>query len=235
MKVLVVEDDFNIRQGLSELLQSHGYQVIEASNGEIGFEKFRSEHPDLICLDVMMPKKSGYDLCRSIRVTNEEIPIIFITAKAEEIDKVLGLELGADDYILKPFGSHEVIARIRAITRRVYREKLKTASSPFVFGDLQVEPSELRARRIDDKCETSSNPIELTLREISILELFMRNPGKVLDRDAILDHAWGKNYVPNSRTLDQTISALRKKIELDPKNPKLIQTVHGSGYRFVSF
>ncbi|HMO18160.1 MAG TPA: response regulator transcription factor [Oligoflexia bacterium] len=233
MKVLIVEDDTNIRMGLSELLSGHGYDVIEASNGETGLEKFRSDNPDLVCLDIMMPKKSGYDLCRAIRAVNEEIPIIFITAKAEEIDKVLGLELGADDYILKPFGSHEVIARIRAITRRAYREQLKTAISHFVFGDLQVEPSELRARRLLSSGELNEEVIDLTLREISILELFARNSGKVLDRDVILDHAWGKNYIPNSRTLDQTISTLRKKIESDPKNPKLIQTVHGSGYRYA--
>lgn len=225
MKVLIVEDDLNIRQGLTDLLGNHGYEVVEAGDGNEGLVRFKEAKPDFVCLDIMMPGKTGYDLCRAIRAIDEDVPIVFITAKAEEIDKVLGLELGADDYILKPFGAHEVIARMRAITRRVFREQRRTAVSSFAFGDLSVEPSELRARR-------GPAQIELTLRELTILELFARNPGKVLDRDLILDHAWGKGYVPNSRTLDQTISTLRRKIELDPKSPQLIQTVHGAGYRF---
>ena len=225
MKVLVVEDDLNIRRGLADLLGGQGYLVVEAADGNQGLERFKEHRPDFICLDIMMPGKTGYDLCRAIRAIDEDVPIVFITAKAEEIDKVLGLELGADDYILKPFGAHEVIARMRAITRRVFREQKRTAVASFQFGDLIVEPSELRAKRENEQ-------IELTLRELSILELFARNAGKVLDRDLILDHAWGKGYIPNSRTLDQTISTLRKKIERDPKTPQLIQTVHGAGYRF---
>lgn len=225
MKVLIVEDDTNIRRGLAELLSQHGYEVVDAPDGDIGLSVFKTVRPDFVCLDIMMPGKTGYDLCRAIRLLDEEVPIVFLTAKAEEIDKVLGLELGADDYILKPFGAHEVLARIRAITRRVYREQRRTAQASFALADLVIEPSELRARR-------NETTIELTLRELSLLELFARNPGKVLDRDVILDHAWGKDYVPNSRTLDQHISTLRKKIEIDPKEPRIIQTVHGVGYRY---
>lgn len=225
MKVLIVEDDHDIRNGLADLLRKQGYDVVEAADGDAGLARFREAKPDFVCLDIMMPKRTGYDLCRAIRHIDQDVPLMFITAKAEELDKVLGLELGADDYILKPFGVHEVLARIRALTRRVFREQRRTATAPFTIGDLRIEPSELRAVR-------GESGIELTLRELSLLELFARNPGKVLDRDTLLDHGWGSAYVPNSRTLDQHISTLRKKIERDPKQPLIIQTVHGAGYRY---
>ena len=225
MKVLIVEDDPGIRNGLSELLSNHGYVTFSAAHAEEGMDLYRRERPDFIILDIMMPGQSGYDVCRKIRASDELTPIVFLTAKAEEVDKVLGLELGADDYVQKPFGTHEIIARVRAITRRCYRDNRLTPISPFVIGDLSVDPSELRARR-------GEREVELSLRELSILELFARNPGKVISRDALLDHAWGRDYVPNSRTLDQHISTLRKKIEVDVTQPRIIQTVHGAGYRY---
>jgi DNA-binding response OmpR family regulator len=174
----------------------------------------------------MMPGTSGYDVCKQIRAVDDTVPLIFISAKSEEIDKVLGLELGADDFIVKPFGVKEVVARIRAITRRCLAKRRKPGpAASFRLGDLEVIPAELRARRKDDA-------IELSLREVKLLELFHQNPKTVLDRNTIFNACWGVEYLPSSRTLDQHISKLRKRIELDPKNPKIIRTVHGAGYRY---
>lgn len=226
MKVLIAEDDVNIRQGLAEILELEGYQVFQAANGLEALQLFSLEKPDFLCLDIMMPGKSGYDVCKEIRLKNESVPIIFISAKSEEIDKVLGLELGADDYILKPFGVKEVVARIRAITRRCFlsNKKQKLIAS-FQMGPLEVLPQELRAM-------SNKQQIELSLREVKILKLLFDNCGKAVDRDTLLNQCWGMNYFPNSRTLEQTISNLRKKIELDVNNPAIIKTVHGVGYRF---
>jgi len=230
MKVLIAEDDPNILKGLVQILQDEGYHTLEASTGDEALVLFKSEQPDFVCLDIMMPGKSGYDVCREIRNSDQSTPIIFISAKSEEIDKVLGLELGADDYILKPFGVKEVVARIRAVTRRCLRGSHKTeAEQPFSIGDLEVNLQELLARRSSGE---ESQEIELSLREAKLLELFSKNAGKVLDRDKLLNECWGINYMPNSRTLDQHISTLRKKVEIDPKKPLIIQTVHGSGYRY---
>lgn len=226
MKVLIAEDDTNIRNGLVEILVGEGYDVVSAANGAEALALFERERPDFVCLDIMMPGKSGYDVCKAIRAVSEEIPIIFISAKSEEVDKVLGLELGADDYILKPFGVREVVARIRSVTRRTYRARSSETESPFVIGDLKVSPSELRAERAGEP------PLDLSLREVKLLRLFAQNVGKVLDRNVLLDECWGTKYMPSSRTLDQTIATLRKKIERDPKEPSIIRTVYGVGYRY---
>jgi DNA-binding response OmpR family regulator len=226
MLVLVAEDDQNTRAGLIEILQSEGYQTIAAQDGSEALALFKEHSFDFVCLDIMMPGMSGYDVCRKIRAKDEQVPLIFISAKSEEIDKVLGLELGADDFIQKPFGVKEVVARIRAVTRRALARKDKGPEiKEFVVGDLKVYPSQLRAQRKDDL-------IELSLRDVSLLKLFFDNPGVVLDRNKIFDCCWGMDHMPNSRTLDQHISKLRKRIELDPKNPKIIKTVHGAGYRY---
>jgi DNA-binding response OmpR family regulator len=231
VKVLIAEDDRNIRRGLADILEAEGYEVVEAEGGEEAIEAFEKEDPDFICLDIMMPKKSGYDVCREIRSAGSTVPIIFISAKSEEIDKVVGLELGADDFIAKPFGVKEVVARIRAVTRRYFSTRKDTddsIGSKFTIGDLTVFPSELRARR-------GEVTIELSLREVRLLRLFAENPGIVLSRDRVFDHCWDQKFFPASRTLDQHISKLRKRIELDPKNPVLIKTVHGIGYRYDEF
>jgi len=225
MTVLIAEDDPHTLAGLVEILQAEGYQALAARNGAEAMELFRRASPDFVCLDIMMPGASGYDVCREIRKQNAAIPIIFISAKSEEIDKVVGLELGADDFIMKPFGTREVIARIRAVSRRCLAARPTGAKTPsFTLHDIEVFPSELRARR-------GEQVIDLSLREVKLLELFHANPGKVLDRNTILNHCWGHDYFPSSRTLDQHISQLRKCIEIDPKNPRIIQTVHGVGYR----
>ena len=225
MMVLVAEEDVHTRNGLKEILQSEGYRVLLASNGKEALEIFERESPDLVCLDVMMPGMDGYEVCRRIRSHNPTVPILFISAKSEEIDKVLGLELGGDDFIVKPFGVKEVVARIRAVTRRFLaaRGELEALSS-FQIGDLEVFPAELRARR-------GAQVIDLSLRDIKILQLLLSKKGKALDRNTIFNHCWGIDYFPSSRTLDQHISQLRKRIESDPRNPRIIRTVHGLGYR----
>ncbi|MBL6704904.1 MAG: response regulator transcription factor [Planctomycetaceae bacterium] len=225
MKVLLAEDDELTRQGLAEVLASEGFQVVQAANGAAAIEQFAASIPDFVCLDIMMPGRSGYDVCRSIRATHPDIPIIFISAKSEEIDKIVGFELGADDFIVKPFGVREVVARIRAVTRRCHVTRGADPTASFTMDDLQVFPAELRAIR-------NGQAIELSLRDVQILELLHRNAGRVLDRNVIFNHAWGEDYFPNSRTLDQHISQLRKRIEADPKSPQIIRTVHGAGYRY---
>lgn len=225
MKVLVAEDDPHIREGLAQILRKEGYTPVLAKNGEEALGKFRSERPDLVCLDIMMPGTSGYDVCKKIRAVDGSVPLIFISAKSEEIDRVLGLELGADDFIVKPFGVREVIARIRAVTRRFHASRAPAERpASFVMGDLQVFPAELRARR-------GTSVMDLSLRDVKILTLLSERCGQVVDRDAFWNICWGLDYAPNSRTLDQHISQLRKRIERDPHSPRIILTVHGVGYR----
>lgn len=225
MKILIVEDDANIRQGLVEALAREGYQLIAAEDGRVALERYQRERPDFIILDIMMPELDGYSVCREIRRHDEQIPIVFLSAKDEEIDRVVGLELGADDYISKPFGMHEIRARIKTIARRCLRSAAAQPDATFVFGDLTVCPSELCALR-------QSQKLELSLREVKILECLYQHRNKVVTRDMLFDAAWGYDYVPNSRTLDQHISKLRKTIERDANNPQLIRTVHGAGYRY---
>ncbi len=225
MKILIAEDDRYIREGLQDLLESEGYQTISAVDGVEAVRKYQEEAPHLVLLDIMMPEKDGYSVCREIRNHSQDVPVIFLSAKAEEIDRVIGLELGADDYIMKPFGTREVVARIRAVTRRCLAGKQKQQARVLKFGDLEVYPEELRARRGDQRTD-------LSLRDVRILELLHGNRGKVVDRDTLFNRCWGQNYLPNSRTLDQHISKLRKLIEKDPQNPQIIRTVHGVGYRY---
>ncbi len=225
MKVLVAEDDDRTRTGLVEILNGEGYSPIAARDGREALAVFRRERPQVVLLDIMMPGASGYDVCREIRRDDQQVPILFLSAKSEELDKVLGLELGADDFVVKPFGAREVIARIRAVTRRALARQQGGRPAVFQLGDLEVDPAELRARR-------GEVVIELSLREVRLLELFCRNPSVVLDRNRIFDEVWGYEFMPSSRTLDQLVSKLRRRIERDPKNPQIIQTVHGAGYRY---
>ena len=226
MKILIAEDDINILNGLAEIFETEGYEIITAGDGCQALELFKSEAPDFVCLDIMMPGLSGYDVCREIRKNHSQVPVIFISAKSEEIDKVLGLELGADDYIVKPFGVREVVARIRAVTRRYLASKnLSKSRSSFRMGDLEVLPDELRARR-------GNQVIELSLRDIRIMKTLYDNMGKVVDRRTLFKEAWSFNHIPNSRTLDQHISQLLKRIEKKTKAPAIITTAHGLGYRY---
>lgn len=238
MKILLAEDDGFTRKGLIDIFEDEGYEVIAAEDGEQAMRLFKEMEPELVVLDIMMPKKNGYDVCRGIRKMDAAVPVIFLSAKTEEIDKVLGLELGADDYISKPFGVREVIARIRAVTRRALSRSASdhegSADDPgldgnrndsFLIGGWKVVPNELKALRGEEE-------IELSIRDVAILQLFALNKGIVLDRDTIYNAGWGYSHMPNSRTLDQHISQLRKKIESDPKHPEIITTVHSVGYKY---
>lgn len=227
MKILIAEDDKFIREGIEEILKSEGYETVVAKDGQEAINLFETQRPDFVLLDIMMPNIDGYEVCRRIRKTDEQIPVIFISAKSEEIDKVIGLELGADDFIVKPFGTREVIARIRAITRRCLARTQNSNDAPkqITLKDLSVYPTELRAQRGD-------TIIELSLRDINILTLLHKMKGNVVNRDTIFNQCWGRDYLPNSRTLDQHISKLRKQVEIDPKAPQIVKTVHGVGYRF---
>jgi len=226
MKILVAEDDGHTRAGLQAIFEAEGYQVVTSSDGRSALELFAREQPDCVCLDIMMPAMSGYDVCREIRRRDANVPVILISAKSEEIDTVVGLELGADDFIVKPFGVKEVVARIRAVTRRRVAAMAPAARpAPFRIGDLEVSPSELRARRDGDT-------IELSLRDVKILTLLHEQKGSVVSRDTFFNRCWGLDHVPNSRTLDQHIAQLRKRIEVNAASPSIILTVHGVGYRY---
>ena len=226
MKILIVEDDDITREGLTEIFETEGYDVVSGSNGREGLDLYRQESPDFICLDIMMPEVDGYEVCRQIRKTDATVPVIFISAKSEEIDKVVGLELGADDFIVKPFGVREVVARIRAVTRRYIASQAATEETRvFKMNDLEILPGELRARRGDAV-------FDLSIREVRMLRCLFENRGSVLDRETLFKAGWSEDFYPASRTLDQHISQLRKRIEKDPANPEIIRTVHGAGYRF---
>lgn len=231
MKILIAEDDFNIRLGLKDLLEAEGYDCLEAADGEQAWQLYNAQIAGqsgaaLVLLDIMMPKLDGYAVCRRIRQQDQQLPVIFITAKSEEIDQVLGLELGADDYIKKPFGSREVIARIRAVARRCLAQSASGQdAASFRMADLEVYPDQLRAEREGRK-------IDLSLRDLRILQHLHRNRGRVLSRDELFDAGWGRQYLPSSRTLDQHISKLRKAVERDAQAPAIIMTVHGIGYRY---
>ena len=225
MKILIVEDDAHIRAGLVEALASEGYALLTAENGRAALAVYQREKPDFILLDVMMPELDGYSTCREIRKNDEAIPIVFLSAKDEEIDRVVGLELGADDYISKPFGVHEIRARIKAIAKRCLKNQAASGDKRFLFGDLTVLPDELCALRQNQR-------IELSLREMRLLQCFYQHKNKVVSRDTLFNAAWGIDHLPNSRTLDQHISKLRKSIEENPDEPRLIATVHGVGYRY---
>ena len=224
-KILVVDDEENIAELISYNLTSNGYKVIIANNGNDAVKLAVEEKPNLILLDLMIPGKDGYDVCKDIR-SNSEIrntPIIMLTAKSEELDKILGLELGADDYITKPFSVRELLARVNAVLRRFSISEPE--NNILVFGNLTAD-FDKREILVNDK------KLDLTLKEFELLEILIRNKGKILTRDTLLDKIWGYEYIGETRTVDVHIRYLRKKIELDDKNPKLIETIRGVGYRF---
>lgn len=228
MKILVAEDDPLTREALIACLEGEGFVVSAAANGHEALEHWQSESPDLVCLDIMMPGLDGYEVCRRIRATRSRVPVVFLSAKSEEIDVVVGLELGADDFVRKPFGRHELLARIRSALRRSSGTETTNGSRPresFDMGPLLIYPKELRAER-------GAETIELTPREVAILTLLQERRGEAVDRDTLLDRCWGLDYFPESRTLDQHIAKLRKKIGDGVGEAGLIETVRGVGYRF---
>jgi DNA-binding response OmpR family regulator len=226
-RILVAEDDSAILMGLVDLLEGEGFSVEQALDGEEALARWSEVRPDLILLDVMMPRRSGLDVCREIRRRDPVTPVIMLTAKGEEIDKVVGLELGADDYVVKPFGASELLARIRAVLRRGRAKVDGRDETPIEFGEVRVDPRTLKGSR-------GTRQFDVSPRELGLLRLFTSREGEALDRSLILDELWGVKYEGTTRTLDQHIAGLRKKIEEDPANPRHILTVHGVGYRFSS-
>jgi two-component system, OmpR family, alkaline phosphatase synthesis response regulator PhoP len=228
-KILFVEDDPNIIDVLEIHLKDLGYQVDRAGDGEMGLNKAQSNQYALVILDLMLPKLGGLEVCQKIRARNKTLPILMLTARNEEMDKVLGLEFGADDYITKPFSIREFIARVKAILRRVEvdRDKDSTEESngPVSYGPLTID---LIKRRVS----LDGKNIELTAKEFDLLVLFAKNPGRVYNRQQLLDIVWGYQYSGYDHTVNSHINRLRNKIEKDPTNPKFIKTLWGVGYRF---
>jgi two-component system alkaline phosphatase synthesis response regulator PhoP len=224
-KILIIEDEPNIRELILYNLQANGYEGLEAEDGIMGITMVHTEKPDLILLDIMLPGKNGYDICRELRDEGNRTPIIMLTAKTEEIDKVLGLEFGADDYISKPFGIRELMARIKAVLRRYdsVPAKASPAASEHV---LKIDDLEICIARHEVK--VNNQPIELTLKEFELLAYLAENRGHVLTRDQLLDKVWGIEYAGETRTVDVHIRYLRKKLGHEDK---YIETIRGKGYK----
>jgi len=229
-KILVVEDDNSILTGLIDLLESEGYQVAFATDGKEALSQYEVQQPDLILLDIMIPEISGYDVCRTIRNQDNLVPILMLTAKGQEVDKVVGLEIGADDYIVKPFGIRELLARIHAALRRVHAKKPSSVPEQmkeFSFGAVSIYPKRY-------ECIRNGETFPLTKRELKLLNFLYQRDGEVVTRLTLLDEIWGINFEGTTRTLDQHIAKLRQKIEENPVKPKHLVTVHGVGYRFFT-
>ena len=223
--LLVVEDDAHIRMGLCDALREEGYEISECSDGLQAARQLRQRQPDLIILDIMLPGKSGYDLCREIRASRSRIPILMLSAKGQEIDKVVGLELGADDYVTKPFSLRELLARVHALLRRAGPDgAAPNLPDEIAFGEVCVDVKALRGKR-------NGEPFEMTPRELKVLALLFRERGNAVSRESILNEVWGIEYYGTTRTLDQLIVKLRQKIEAVPSEPRHLLTVHSLGYR----
>lgn len=231
-KILIIEDEANIRELVTYNLKANGYETLEAEDGIIGITLAYKEKPDLILLDIMLPGKDGYEICRELRSEDINIPIIMLTAKSEEVDKVLGLEFGADDYIAKPFGIRELLARIKAVLRR-YEINDKTAIEQKKDDD---ELENIMAGNIvidQGRHEVKVNgvPIELTYKEYELLSFLAKHRGRVYSRDELLDKVWGIDYVGETRTVDVHIRHLRQKIGQDQNGEEYIETIRGRGYK----
>jgi DNA-binding response OmpR family regulator len=228
-KILVVEDDPAIREALLEAVEADGHAGVGAADGAAAVRLFEAGSFDLVLLDLMLPVMNGYDVCRRIREKDKRVPVVMLTAKGEEIDKVLGLELGADDYVTKPFGPRELVARMHAAFRRAdlaaEAPVPAAAADTFYFGSALIDRKRFTAAR-------GGTVSVLTPRELNLLEVFVRCKGEVLSRDRLLNEVWGIDYLGTTRTLDQHVAQVRRKVEGDGP-PRLIKTVHGVGYQFV--
>ncbi len=223
-RILIVEDEPAMVAGLRDNFEYEGYEVISAADGAEGLDRALSDNPDLVVLDVMMPRMSGLDVCKQLKAKRPSVPIIMLTARGQEIDKVVGLELGADDYVTKPFSIRELMARVKAVLRRVSPQ----AGAPEVYRFSDVEVN-IRGNEV----LRTGKPIELSSKEFALLAYFIAHPAETLSRDRLLDAVWGYDNYPNTRTVDTHIVHLRQKLEPNPEEPRFILTVHGSGYKFV--
>ncbi len=227
-KILLVEDDKTIVEALSSALTFHDFSVEATDNSEDGYQKFISNKPDLLILDINLPGADGFELCRKIRKIDQIVPIILLTARVQESDKLLGFELGADDYVTKPFSAKELIARIRAVLKRVEATAgdSKRGQVPLMIGIAEILLDQFIVKK-------SGKDHSLSPKEQQIIKLFLENPGKVISRDEIIDKVWGDEYFPDPKTIDNFIVKLRNKIEDNPKDPHHIITIHGAGYKLL--
>ena len=223
-KVLIVEDDAAMAAALKDGFAYEGHEVSWASDGEAGLRLAKEAAPDVVVLDVMLPKLSGLDVCKRLRADGSTLPIIMLTARGQEIDKVLGLKLGADDYVTKPFGFMELMARVEAVLRRSGGSK--TTPGSYTFGDVVVDFKRAELRKRGER-------VDVTARELKLLEFFVAHRGEVVPRERLLDRVWEYDSVPLTRTVDMHVAKLRRKIEDDPADPKFIVTVHRMGYKFL--
>ncbi len=223
-RILIVEDEPAMVAGLRDNFEYEGYDVISAADGVAGLDRALADDPDLVVLDVMMPRMSGLDVCKQLKTKRPSLPIIMLTARGQEIDKVVGLELGADDYVTKPFSIRELMARVKAVLRRASPQT--PAAEIYRFSDVEVNIRSNEVRR-------AGKPVELSAKEFALLAYFVSHPVETLSRDRLLDAVWGYENYPNTRTVDTHIVHLRQKLELNPEEPRFILTVHGSGYKFV--
>jgi DNA-binding response OmpR family regulator len=227
-KILIVEDNPHILLGLEEVLKSEGYEVASCNRGDQALDAVAGHHPALIVLDVMLPGLSGYDICKQLRARKFAAPILMLTAKGQEIDKVIGLDIGADDYVTKPFGVRELLARIQALLRRSGGDaSSQTADEKsFQIGSTTVDPKTFQIKR-------GKTVEELTAKELKLLQVFHAHAGEVLSRDKLLNEVWGYNYYGTTRTLDQVIVQLRKKLGDNGSEPRHLLTIHGVGYKLI--
>ena len=223
-KILIIEDDPSIQKGLNDALTEEHFSVLSALDGEKGYQTAKRENISLIILDLMLPNKNGKEICRDLRKEGVQTPILMLTSKKQEMDKVLGLEIGADDYMTKPFSIRELIARIKALLRR--QSEIHSTISETQFGDVYADFSKQEATRGKKK-------LKLSAKEFQLLKYFVEHEGKVVSRDALLDDVWGYDVTPTTRTVDNYILSLRKKIEAIPSKPKHLLTIHTAGYKFV--
>src|SRR5213596_310320 len=223
-RILIVEDEPNMVAGLRDNFEFEGYEVITAPDGVAGLDRALNEAPDLVILDVMMPRMSGLDVCTQLKSKRPSVPIIMLTARGQEVDKVVGLELGADDYVTKPFSIRELMARVKAVLRRV--SPPARAPEVYRFNDVEVNIRGNEVRRAGTR-------VELSAKEFALLVYFISHPAETLSRDRLLDEVWGYENYPNTRTVDTHIVHLRQKLEPNPEQPRFILTVHGTGYKFV--
>jgi two-component system alkaline phosphatase synthesis response regulator PhoP len=223
-KILIVEDEPDMVLGLKDNFEFEGYEVITATDGEAGLERARAQKPDLIVLDVMLPKMSGLEVCKTLRGEGWEGPILMLTARGQEIDKVVGLELGADDYVTKPFSIRELLARVRAVLRRTDGTKKRLAR--YSFGDVELDFEAYEATR-------GGEALELSPREFELLRYLIERKGETVTRDKLLEDVWGYDSYPSTRTVDTHIAKLRSKIGDSGSEPRWILTIHGMGYKFI--
>jgi two-component system alkaline phosphatase synthesis response regulator PhoP len=223
-RILIVEDEPAMVAGLRDNFEFEGYDVISAADGIQGLERALAENPDLVVLDVMMPRMSGLDVCKQLKAKRPALPIIMLTARGQEIDKVVGLELGADDYVTKPFSIRELMARVKAVMRRI--SPAPATTEVYRFADIEVNVRKNEVLR-------GGSPVELSSKEFALLAYFVAHPAETLSRDRLLDAVWGYDNYPNTRTVDTHILHLRQKLEPNPEEPRLFLTVHGTGYKFV--